>query len=205
MDFSNLNHLQLDALKEAGSIGAGNAATALSTLLRQRIKMNVPRASVLSLATVGELLGGPETSVWAIYLKMAGELEGHVIFILPNAIGTVLVDLLMRRPTGSTKIIDEVGESALAEMGNILTSNYLTALGTLTKLDLRPSPPLTANDMVAAVLDGVIADISVNTDAVLTLETELIIGDTEGLIGYLFLFLEPASAPNLLGALGLAG
>ncbi len=38
-----ITNLHLDILKEIGNIGAGNAATALSTLLRKKVRYEYPR------------------------------------------------------------------------------------------------------------------------------------------------------------------
>lgn len=203
MDVWNLSAIQLDALKEVGNIGAGNAATALSKMLRQRVYMSVPKATVMPLSKIGDLVGGPETPVWGIYLQMEGDLEGHMLFLLPSDRAAALVDILMGRPVGTTTVIDEMGESALAEMGNILTSNYLIAMGNLVNLELHPSPPLTANDMAGAVIDQVVAQVA-SSDAVLALETEFSVDESNLLMGYLFMFPVPEALPKLLGAMGVA-
>jgi len=43
MDYCELSSIQLDVLQEVGNIGAGNAATALSELLNEKVDMTVPR------------------------------------------------------------------------------------------------------------------------------------------------------------------
>ncbi|MBM3269115.1 MAG: chemotaxis protein CheC [Candidatus Sericytochromatia bacterium] len=203
MELTNLSEIQLDALREVGNIGAGNAATALSKLINRRISMSVPKASIIPLGAVHRLVG-PETPVWAIYLQMEGDLNGHLLFLLPEDRALVMVDLLMGREPGTTAQIDELAESALGEVGNILTSNYLIAMGNFVKLDLHPSPPLTANDMAGAVVDTVIAQLAAKSDAVLALETELSVTEANGLVGYLFMFPTPDELPKILGALGLS-
>lgn len=40
-DIRNLTGMHIDILREIGNIGAGNAATALSTLLNKKIEMAV--------------------------------------------------------------------------------------------------------------------------------------------------------------------
>jgi chemotaxis protein CheC len=202
MDIHSLTPLQIDALREVGNIGAGNAATALSRLLNRRISMSVPKAQIIKLSDVHALVG-PETRIWGIYLQMDGDLHGHLLFLLPEDRASVMVDLLTGRPPGSSNGIDEIAESALAEVGNILTSNYLIAMGNFVGFNLQPTPPLTANDMAGAVIDSVIAQLTEEVDAVLALETELSIAEANGLVGYLFMFPTPEELPKLLGALGL--
>jgi chemotaxis protein CheC len=205
MDITTLSSLQLDALREAGNIGAGHAATALSKLLRQRIAMAVPRASVMPLSQVDVMIGGPDTPVWAIYLRIEGQLSGHMLFMLPYEHATHLVDMVMGRPLGQTPEIDEMGTSILGEVGNVLTSNYLVALGNLTKLEMRVSIPHLAADMAGAVLDAVIAELAVASDRVVALETELSAENGSPLKGYMFMLPKPESLEALLGSMGMMG
>ncbi|HWR57022.1 MAG TPA: chemotaxis protein CheC, partial [Negativicutes bacterium] len=56
-EFTQLNALQLDALREIGNVGAGNAATALSQLINKKINMSVPKVSVAPIGDVPDLVG----------------------------------------------------------------------------------------------------------------------------------------------------
>lgn len=42
-----LNDFQIDALKEIGNIGSGNAATALSQMINKKVDMAVPQLDIL--------------------------------------------------------------------------------------------------------------------------------------------------------------
>lgn len=205
MDITALSTLQLDALREAGNIGAGHAATALSKLLRQRILMAVPKASVLPLSDVNVMVGGPDTLVWAIYLQIEGQVNGHMLFLLPYDHATLLVDLVMGYPLGKTPEIDEMGTSILGEVGNVLTASYLVALGGLTKLDMQVSVPHLASDMVGAVLDAVVAELAVASDRVLALETEFSAENGGPLKGFMFMLPTPDSLETLLQGMGMMG
>ena len=54
LDLSSFNYLQLDAIREVGNIGTGNAATALSKLLGRMIDMDVPKAELVSIYELAE-------------------------------------------------------------------------------------------------------------------------------------------------------
>ena len=49
--------------------------------------------------------------------------------------------------------MNEINASTLKEVGNILASAYLNALGSLLHMTLIPSVPLLAYDMAGAVVD----------------------------------------------------
>ena len=63
--YEDLDEMQLDALREIGNIGSGNAATALSEMLNRQVDITVPQIGILEYAEVTESLGGPEQLWWA--------------------------------------------------------------------------------------------------------------------------------------------
>ncbi|MCL6456762.1 MAG: chemotaxis protein CheC, partial [Gorillibacterium sp.] len=80
--FKSLADLQLDLLKEIGNIGAGHAATALSTLLNKPVDMLVPVVRFVPFEDITASLGGPEKLVVAIFLRVEGETPGNLFFII---------------------------------------------------------------------------------------------------------------------------
>ena len=47
VSLEKLNDVQFDVLKEIGNIGAGNATTALSTMLNVKMDMSVPNVALI--------------------------------------------------------------------------------------------------------------------------------------------------------------
>ena len=123
----NLTPNQLDALREIGNVGAGNAATALSQVLNKKIDMNVPKVSLIPIEEVPDLVGGPDSLIVAIFLRVYGKAPGNILFLMPKKNAFFLVDDLMGRPHGTTQTLDAMDESALKEIGNILTGSYLNS------------------------------------------------------------------------------
>lgn len=151
LSIDELNSLQIDVLKEIGNIGAGNAATALSKMIEKRIDMEVPKVNILEFKNVAELVGGPETEVVGIYLKVNGDIAGSIMVLLDKKSAKMLTNLLMCRNEDSEEL-DEMDISALQEIGNILSGSYLSSLSTLTNLKLVQSVPSLAMDMAGAIL-----------------------------------------------------
>ena len=87
------------------------------------------------------------------------------------ATALALVDLLMGQPPGTTTDLDEMEESALGEVGNIMGSFFLNALSDATGLCLQPSPPAVMMDMAGAILDVALSDIMQESDDALVVET----------------------------------
>ncbi|MBQ4213109.1 MAG: chemotaxis protein CheC, partial [Selenomonas sp.] len=132
-DELNLSANQLDALREIGNVGAGNSATALSQVINRRIDMNVPKVSMVPLEVVPDLVGGPDAVVVGIFMRVYGKAPSNILFLLPQKSAFYLVDTLMGKPRGQTTSLDFMDESALMEIGNILSGAYLNAFFTFTQ------------------------------------------------------------------------
>jgi len=201
-DILKLSLLQLDALREIGNIGAGNAATALSQLIKQKIDMAVPEVSILPLGEVPEMVGGPDVMVAGVYLRVFGPAPGSILFLLPRESAYYLVDMLMGRGHGETQLLNSMDESALMEIGNILAGAYLNALSHLTKLTLLPSIPALAIDMAGAILSVILCQLGQVGDHALVIETEFTT-DNDGVKGHFFLIPDPGSLTIILAAIGV--
>ena len=57
--YDELNHLELDTLREIGSIGTGNAATALSQMLKRQVRITMPEVRIMGYNEAIEWIGGP--------------------------------------------------------------------------------------------------------------------------------------------------
>lgn len=201
----NLSLIQLDALREVGNIGAGNAVTALSTLLGRRIEMTVPAVSILPIPAVAELLGGDEAIVVGVYFRIEGDAPGNMLFVMDKASSKQLVDILMGNISQKTAVLDtfdDLALSALMEIGNILGSSYLTALVTMTNLSLQISVPALAYDMSQAVLNIGLIQYGQVGDSALVIETAFHAG--ESVVSSHFFFIpDPDSFGLILSTLGV--
>lgn len=205
MDFKELSNLQIDALKEIGNIGAGNAATALAQMINTKIDMNVPQISILPFSEVPELVGGADHHAVGIYLNVAGKAATNILFLMEADKACYLVDMLMGRNQGSTQPenLSELEISAMMEVGNIISATYLNALAMFTQLAFVPSVPALAIDMAGAILGVILAEYGQMGDTVLLLDT-LFKKDDQDVVGHFFLLPEPGALDIILSALGVS-
>ena len=199
-----LTSFQLDALRDIGNIGAGNAATALSQLINKKIDMTVPKVAILPLGEVPEIVGGPDSMIAGVFLRVYGLAPGSILFLLPNDSAYYLVDMLMGRENGSTKTLSNIDESALMEIGNILAGAYLNSFSYFTKINLLPSIPALAVDMAGAILSVILIQLGQMGDHALVIETEFTT-ENEGISGHFFLIPDPGSLNTILEAIGVEG
>ncbi len=196
-----LSPLQLDALREIGNIGSGNAAVALSTMVDKKVLLSVPTASLVPLVKVSDLVGGAEMPVVGIYLHVSGEASGSMLLLLEEKSATELARLMVAGKSNGE--LTTVEQSALQETGSILAGSYLNALSQMTGILLRPSVPGFAMDMAGAIIDFILVELSQWEDYVLVIETEFDI--LEHVIkGHLILFPDLGSLDLILGRLGVS-
>ena len=147
----NLTDLQLDALREMSNIGSGNAATALASMLGQSVDLHVPTALALELADAVDAVGNPEDTVSAVIIGVFGDLDATVLLLFDPESANTLCSLL------GVEGDPEMALSALGEIGNILGSSYVQAMGTMTSLHMEPHPPVAMSDMLGAIVASVLA------------------------------------------------
>jgi chemotaxis protein CheC len=193
----------LDALKEIGNIGASQAATSLSQMIGATIRLEVPEVHVVPINSVPGILGGPEKVMVGVYQAMEGEAEGHILFLLPHDRIEYLLQAMLKRPVDITAGVDELGQSALTEIGNILSSSYMRALSQFCHLTMRLTPPALAIDMAGALIDVVLIQLAAAGNLALVIETNFFQGD-RALEGYFFILPDPDSLGTIFRHLGLA-
>ena len=125
IDLEELNDMQFDVLKEIGNIGAGNATTALSTMLNIKVDMSVPNVALLPFSEIGSVVGSEEDTVVGILLGLEGDINGMMMFIFDTKSAHHLVNSLMMRDIHTNEDADltsltEMDMSALNEIGNIV-------------------------------------------------------------------------------------
>ena len=191
-----LTDIQLDALREMANIGSGNAATALAGMLGRPVDLSVPLASALPLPDAVDAVGASEGIVTAVAIPVMGELEGIVLLTFPVPSAHAL--------SGFLGVVDdpEMELSALGEIGNILGSSYINALGSMTGIEMEPCPPQAVTDMLGAIVASVLASAAQQSDTALLLDSNLTVEGAACEFGFLFVPYENGIV-QLLTRLGL--
>lgn len=197
-----LSELQLDALREVGSIGAGHAATALSQLVNRGVELAVPQLQLVPIGEVPTVFGGPETLVAAVYTRLLGDLEGGMLIAAPRDSSLALVDLMRNRPVGTTKSFGRSEQALLTHVASILASAYLASIARLADLSLLPATPSFALDMAGAILEAVTAEIGMKADSAILILTRFFESESPVDV-HMFFLPDPESLEVLLGRLGM--
>jgi flagellar motor switch protein FliN/FliY len=133
--------MESDALGEIGNISFGNSATALSTLLQQKVEITTP---VVSEVTIDELRERYPTPHVALRVGYTEGLKGENVLVLTREDAAIISDLML----GGTGIgvdpegLDEIRLSAVQEAMNQMMGAAATSLSTVFSKKIDISPPL---------------------------------------------------------------
>lgn len=202
LDINEMDHMQFDVLKEIGNIGAGNATTALSSMINSKVDMRVPKVALLEFKELAEALGGADNIVVGILLTLEGEINGMMMFMVERADASRLVNILMGRPLENDEEFSEIEHSALKEIGNIIAGAYLSSLSSLTGIRIDASIPYMSIDMAGAILSVPAIEFGKVGDKALIIQTEFF-KDDSNINGYFILIPTLESYDVILTSLGL--
>jgi chemotaxis protein CheC len=176
---SRYTDLQLDALRELANIGSGTASTALSSLLGRSVDISVPNAFVLPMAEAVGTIGDPESEATGVVLGIVGDMPGSVLLLFTPKDAELMCGLL------GVEAGSEFAVSALMEIGNIVGASYINALGQMIGMELEPTPPAAATDMLAAIVETVLAERAAAGDIALLLDSDLVVEGEDCSVSFL--------------------
>lgn len=190
--------IQLDALKEVSNIGAGNATTALATMLNKKIDMTVPSVNIIKLEELYNTASEEETI--GIVVRILGDAPGNIL-LLCNIEGAK--DIISNLMGQDYDPLSELGQSALCEIGNVVCTSYMNAMAQFTGLNLYPSVPCLAYDMLTAILATAFIESGQHDEYILDIETVFLDSNLKNLGTHFYFIPVPGSLDKILKSIGV--
>ena len=184
--FDQLNSLELDTLREIGSIGTGNAATALGQLLEREVRITLP-----------------EVPASGVLVGMGGQMSGVMLSVQQLEFVNLVLDAMLGVQISDYGELDEMHQSTLIEVGNILISTFINALSGLSGIAVNLTVPAFAVDMQGAILAVPMAMYGGTSDYLMTIGGNFVCGGKQ-VPCHLLLSPDVRSLNFLLAKLGVA-
>ena len=195
-----LSEVQRDALQEVGNIGAGNAANALAQMINKRVDINIPSVEMVELDDYANSLSRKDEKLLVAWSNVVGKTRATVLtlFNLKDAVDitSIIVDDTSKKQIDLRKKINKASDfpdlyrSALSELGHILGSHYVSAIGDLLGMKLMTEPPDMSVDTGQQLFTILKEEIGLMKKLSLVINTSVIVTDFK--ITGTFLFI-----PNL--------
>ncbi|MFA4877873.1 MAG: chemotaxis protein CheC [Methanoregula sp.] len=191
--------IQMDAMRELSNIGAAHSATTLSQMLDTQIGMSVPEINIVDISRVGDFLTDELTTL--VIFELQGDIPhgGFLVLHFPRDSALRTANIIQ----GSEQTehpFNEMDQSAILEVGNIMVSSFLSATSDLLGFMMLPSPPILVFDMAHAAITSLIAQMTVEVDDVILFRVRLT-SDEHNISGNILIFLEVSTLEKVAARL----
>lgn len=201
--FDQLTSMELDTLREIGNIGTGNAATALGELLNREVRITLAEVRIMEYNEAIDWIGGPEVVTAGVLVGMGGQMSGVVLSVQQLEFINLVLEAMLGTRVGDYSELDEMHQSALIEVGNILMSTFINALSGLSGVAVNLTVPAFTVDMQGAILTVPMAMYGGTSDYLLTIGGDFVC-DNKRVPCHLLLSPDVRSLNFLLAKLGVA-
>ena len=168
-----ISEVERDALGEIGNISMGSAATALSTLLKQRVSITIPQVSVENINILADEYTIPFV---AIDVKYKTGLEGSNVLILKTDDVKIITDLMLGKETFDlNRELTEMDLSAVSEAMNQMMGTACTSLSEMFSRKIDIEPPKSTEITFEKAKDEL--DVLKNADSIVKISFKMTVGD----------------------------
>ncbi|WP_078554661.1 flagellar motor switch phosphatase FliY [Bacillus alkalicellulosilyticus] len=134
-----LSPVEQDALGEIGNISFGSAATALSTLLNQKVDITTPRVSVIARSSLEVEFPQPHV---AVHVNYTDGFEGMNLLVIKSSDAAIIADLMLGGDgLNPSEDLGEMQVSAVQEAMNQMMGSASTSMSTIFNKKVDISPP----------------------------------------------------------------
>ena len=168
-NYDELNFLEIDTLREIGSIGTGNAATALSQLLQKEVRITMPEVRIMGYNEAIEWIGGAEEITAGVLMRLGGEINGIMLSVQQMDFVNLVLESILGHGIKDYMELHEMECSALIEVGNIMISTFINALSGLAEIGINLTVPAFTVDMQGAIMAVPMAEFGGQSDYIMTI------------------------------------
>lgn len=153
---SILDDFYIDAVAEIISVGMGSAATSLSEMVNDEVKISVPGVEFVTRADAAKSIAlKAKTDVSGVHQHFEGTFSGEALLLFPEKQSLELV----RAVVGDQVELDDLTEmeqDAMREIGNVILNSCLCSIADMINQQVRGDIP--------GFLNGPIAEMFIRPD-----------------------------------------
>lgn len=196
-----INDEDLDAFRELGNIGAGNAGNALSQMLNKKVYLEIPPAKVMSIKELRKTYGTNEVSLGYIGTTK-GFFESNILLCMSNLNISGILKIIME--TNKEKSINKMADlsssekSAVIELLNILMGHYISSIGDFLKTMIDPPEYQFFFKTMAELLNGLKIPVEDDEVKAIVIETGINVENEKPIKGLFMLLLHPTIVHKVL-------
>ena len=157
MDLS-MTDLERDIIREILNIGLARAADSFAIIAKERVLLEVPNIDLLMSDDILQRVREYQSRHVVIQSDIRGDFNGTTLMFFSGQHVQRLSRVCLRMQTSETLEVNELQESLLLEISNIITGALVTQLANILKASIYGAPPTAPRGDIAATLQSLIPE-----------------------------------------------
>ncbi|WP_254862458.1 chemotaxis protein CheC [Halovivax gelatinilyticus] len=165
---------KLEGFDRMAEQGAQEVARTATTLTGIETTVEIRRLNFVSLEAIPEEVANDR--LVGVAFEFDGMPSGYLLFLFDETSATEIIDAMVPMDTGTSEPgeFDEMGRSAIKELGNIMASGFLDGWANVLDTTIDHSTPEFVHDIGAAAVDPVIIHLGEQQDYAFVFDTKVV-------------------------------
>ena len=157
MDLS-MTELERDIIREILNIGLARAADSFAVVAQERVLLEVPSIDLLMSDDILSKVREYQSRHVAIQSDIRGEFNGTTLMFFSGQHVQRLSRVCLRMQTTESLEVNELQESLLLEISNIITGALVTQLANILKANIYGAPPVAPHGDIAELMQNLVPE-----------------------------------------------
>ncbi len=153
-----MNELERDIIREILNIGLARAADSFAIIAQERVLLEVPNLDLLPSHNIIERVRDYQARYVAIQSDIRGDFNGSTFMFFSGQHIQRLSRVCLRMQVPDTLQVNELQESLLLEISNIITGALVTQLANILKANIYGAPPSAPTGDLGDALQSLMPD-----------------------------------------------
>jgi chemotaxis protein CheC len=161
----------LKAFSLVAQLSVDASSRLLSKMIKAGARISIDRTYMADISEVTAKVSSEVDDVAGAYIGLVGEMPFKFLFFVRAEDSLLLTDMILQRTPGSTKEFNIYAQSAVQEIGNIISSAISNIFSKDFNIALKPTPPTVIRDYAGVVFSEYLLDVAANENEVFIVET----------------------------------
>ena len=158
MDLS-MTELERDIIREILNIGLARAADSFAVIAQERVLLEVPSIDLLMSNDILAKVREYQSRHVPIQSDIRGDFNGTTLMFFSGPHVQRLSRVCLRMQTTETLEVNELQESLLLEISNIITGALVTQLANILKANIYGAPPVAPHGDIAESMQSIVPEL----------------------------------------------
>lgn len=153
-----MTELERDIIREILNIGLARAADSFAVVAQERVLLEVPSIDLLMSDDILSKVREYQSRHVAIQSDIRGEFNGTTLMFFSGQHVQRLSRVCLRMQTTESLEVNELQESLLLEISNIITGALVTQLANILKANIYGAPPVAPHGDIAELMQNLVPE-----------------------------------------------